>query len=174
MQPSLPPLVRAWFPHRIGFATAVYTNGLLVGEIFPVALTIPFVLPLFGDSWRMSFVFWSLPVLLTALLVMVKRAEKRRRRQRESAASRRWWPDWRSPLIWRLGLIFGSVNAMYFVTNAFLPDYVTAAGRAGSDLERAHRAQCRPVAGVLPDARTGRTAGEAALGLCDDRRAVAF
>jgi CP family cyanate transporter-like MFS transporter len=32
-------------------------------------------------------------------------------------------------LIWRLGLILGSVNAMYFVTNAFLPDYVTAAGR---------------------------------------------
>ena len=70
MQPSLPPLVRAWFPHRIGFATAVYTNGLLVGEIFPVALTIPLVLPLFGDSWRMSFVIWSLPVLLTALLIV--------------------------------------------------------------------------------------------------------
>ena len=34
MQPALPPLVRAWFPQRIGFATAVYTNGLLVGEIF--------------------------------------------------------------------------------------------------------------------------------------------
>ena len=30
MQPSLPPLVRAWYPNRVGFATAVYTNGLLV------------------------------------------------------------------------------------------------------------------------------------------------
>ena len=29
MQPSLPPLVRTWFPQRIGFATAIYTNGLL-------------------------------------------------------------------------------------------------------------------------------------------------
>ena len=29
MQPSLPPLVRAWVPQRIGFATAVYTNGLI-------------------------------------------------------------------------------------------------------------------------------------------------
>ena len=129
MQPALPPLVRAWFPYRIGFATAVYTNGLLVGEIFPVALTIPLVLPLFGDSWRMSFVIWSLPVLLTALLVMVS-APKDGGIGNATGASRRWWPDWRSPLIWRLGLIFGSVNAMYFVTNAFLPDYVTAAGRA--------------------------------------------
>ena len=46
MQPSLPPLVRSWMPHRIGFGTAVFTNGLLVGEILPVALTIPVLLPL--------------------------------------------------------------------------------------------------------------------------------
>ncbi len=35
MHPSLPPLVRNWMPHRIGFGTALFTNGLLVGEIFP-------------------------------------------------------------------------------------------------------------------------------------------
>ena len=35
MQPALPPLVRTWVPQRIGFATAVYTNGLLIGEILP-------------------------------------------------------------------------------------------------------------------------------------------
>src|SRR6516225_1860567 len=70
MQPSLPPLVRAWFPRRIGFATAVYTNGLLVGETIAVALTIPLVLPLFDNSWRLSFVVWSIPVLITALLVL--------------------------------------------------------------------------------------------------------
>src|ERR1700761_2964555 len=44
MQPALPPLVRAWFPQRIGFATAVYSNGLLVGETLAVALAIPVVL----------------------------------------------------------------------------------------------------------------------------------
>jgi CP family cyanate transporter-like MFS transporter len=27
MQVAMPPAVRAWVPHRIGFATAVYTNG---------------------------------------------------------------------------------------------------------------------------------------------------
>ena len=71
MQPTLPPLVRAWFPARIGFATAVYTTGLLVGEILPAALTIPLVLPLVDDSWRLSFVVWSIPVLLTAVVVAV-------------------------------------------------------------------------------------------------------
>jgi len=28
MHPSLPPLVRIWLPHRIGFGTAVFTNGV--------------------------------------------------------------------------------------------------------------------------------------------------
>ncbi|MGH7212524.1 MAG: MFS transporter, partial [Acetobacteraceae bacterium] len=52
MQPALPPLVRAWAPARIGFATAVYTNGLLVGEIVPVAWVPQPVLPLIGGGWR--------------------------------------------------------------------------------------------------------------------------
>ncbi len=129
MQPSLPPLVRAWFPHRIGFATAVYTNGLLLGEIFPVALTIPLLLPLVGDSWRLNFVIWSLPVAATALLVVLGAPRGDGVNAATAGAGRRWWPDWRRPLIWRLGLILGSVNTMYFVTNAFLPDYVIAAGR---------------------------------------------
>ena len=54
MQVSMPPAVRAWVPHRIGFATAVYTNGLLIGELAPVALMIPLVLPLMG-GWQGGF-----------------------------------------------------------------------------------------------------------------------
>ena len=126
MQPSLPPLVRTWFPQRIGFATAVYTNGLLIGETFAVALTIPLILPLVDNSWRLSFVVWSMPVLVDRVacsryaprLGGAKSAGK----SVAPVAGRRWWPDWRRPLIWRLGLILGSVNATYFVTNAFLPD----------------------------------------------------
>jgi CP family cyanate transporter-like MFS transporter len=130
MQPSLPPLVRAWFPQRIGFATAVYTNGLLVGEILAVALTIPVVLPLIGNSWRLNFVIWSGPVLATALLVAICAPRLGGVKTIVPLGGRRWWPEWRHPLIWRLGLILGCVNAMYFVTNAFLPDYVVATGRS--------------------------------------------
>jgi MFS transporter, CP family, cyanate transporter len=129
MQPSLPPAVRAWFPRRIGFATAVYTNGLLVGETLAVALTIPLVLPLVDNSWRLNFVVWSAPVFATALFV-IARAPRPRGGNGAAAVRRLWWPDWRRPLIWRLGAILGAINSMYFVTNAFLPDFVTAAGRA--------------------------------------------
>src|ERR1700693_6351841 len=59
MQPALPPIVRGWLPDRIGFATAVYTNGLLVGEILAVSLTLPLVLPLAGGHWRAAIAFWG-------------------------------------------------------------------------------------------------------------------
>jgi len=129
MQPILPPLVRAWFPARIGFATAVYTTGLLIGEILPAALTIPLVLPLADGSWRLSFVIWTIPVLLTAVVVGAYAKQLDGAKNAAPAANTLWWPDWRRPLIWQLGLILGSVNAIYFVSNAFLPDYVIAQGR---------------------------------------------
>jgi MFS transporter, CP family, cyanate transporter len=129
MQPALPPLVRDWFADRIGFATAVYTNGLLVAEVTVVALTIPVLLPLLHGSWRLDFMFWSLPCLATALLLAALAPRRVDTAHMPQPASSRWWPDWRSPLIWRLSLILGTVNTTYFVTNAFLPDFVIAAGR---------------------------------------------
>jgi MFS transporter, CP family, cyanate transporter len=129
MQPSMPPLVRAWLPDRIGFATAVYSNGLIVGEILPVALMIPLVLPLVGGSWRLAFVAWGVPcvAIAAALYAFAPRPAAARR---DSATPRKWWPDWRSSLLWRLGLMLGGVNAAYFSTNAFLPDYLNQLGRA--------------------------------------------
>ena len=126
MQPGLAVLARAWAPNRIGFATAVYTNGLLVGETLPVALTLPFVLPLVDGSWRASFVVWGLPMIgFAAAMLLAPRAKAM-----PGAAPRRWWPDWGDSLIWRLGLILSSVNSVYFNANAFIPSYLTNAGRA--------------------------------------------
>ncbi|WP_018913370.1 CynX/NimT family MFS transporter [Thiomonas sp. FB-6] len=126
-QPALPPLVRNRFPRRIGFATAVYTNGLLVGEILSASLTRPLVLPLVGQHWRGAVALWALPVLLTAVLVLAY-GRHLVPKGRPAANARQWIPDWKHPLIWRLGFLLGGVNAMYFVANAFLPDFATAAG----------------------------------------------
>ena len=127
MQPAMPPLVRAWLPERIGFGTAVYTNGLLVGEIIPVMLTIPLVLPFIGDSWRVAFLVWALPGAVFALMVLG--LAPRPAGSAQPAVRPRWVPDWRSGLIWRLGLMFGATNATYFTTNAFIPDYLHHLGR---------------------------------------------
>jgi MFS transporter, CP family, cyanate transporter len=127
MQPTLAPLVRTWAPQRVGFATAVYTNGLLIGEILPAALSIPLVLPMLQQSWRWSFAFWAVPVALIAAVILVW--APRTPAPTPTAASRRWVPDFSSPLLWRIGLLLGSVNATYFAMNGFLPDYLTHTGR---------------------------------------------
>jgi MFS transporter, CP family, cyanate transporter len=127
MQVTMPPAVRAWIPQRIGFATAVYTNGLLFGEILPVALMLPLVLPLTGGSWQWGFVVWSVPVAIFAVLVLALAPASGN--GQAAATSRRWWPDWNSHLIWRLGIMLGTINATYFATNAFLPDYLRSNGQ---------------------------------------------
>jgi CP family cyanate transporter-like MFS transporter len=127
MQPAMPQLVRAWLPERISFGTAVWTNGLLIGEIIPVALTIPLVLPWVGDSWRLAFVVWALPGAAFALLLLGLAPQAAESAQ--PAASLRRSPDWHSGLIWRLGLMLGATNATYFSTNAFIPDYLHHLGR---------------------------------------------
>jgi len=128
MQVTMPTAVRAWLPGRIGFATAVYTNGLLVGEILPVALTLVTVLPLVGGSWQWGFVFWSVPVGIIALIVMT--LAPRASANGGAPVRRKWWPDWRNMLIWRLGIMLGTVNATYFSINAFVPDYLRSIGEA--------------------------------------------
>lgn len=126
MQVTMPSTVRAWTPTHIGFATAVYTNGLLIGEVLPVSLMLPVVLPLVG-SWQWAFVVWSAPIIVIVLLVLL--FALRTTNGDGSAPGRRWWPDWRKGLIWRLGFMLGTVNAMYFSTNAFIPNYLTSHGQ---------------------------------------------
>ncbi len=122
-QPALPSLVRQWLPGRVGLATAAFSNGLLIGEIVPVALTATLILPLFGGSWPLGFVVWSLPVALTALAVLAFTPHAARG---IDAPPLRWWPDWREARTWRLGLLLGCASTVYFNANAFVPDYLRA------------------------------------------------
>ncbi|HEV2041527.1 MAG TPA: MFS transporter [Casimicrobiaceae bacterium] len=130
MQPIMPTTVRQWLPRRIGLGTAIYTNGLLVGEVFPVLLTIPLVLPMLSGSWRGSLVFWSAPVAIIAVVVYLFAPPAHAEPSTRAGAPRKWLPDWHVGLVWRLGGLFWCINAIYFIANAFIPIYLTSAGRA--------------------------------------------
>jgi MFS transporter, CP family, cyanate transporter len=125
-QPAMPALVGRWLPKRLVLGTGVYTNGLLVGEILPVAL--PLLLPVFADNWRATFALWAAPIVAIAVLTFVLAPREGTATVRQ--VSERWWPDWPAWDVWRLGLIFGGVGPLYFGTNAFLPGYLSEAGRA--------------------------------------------
>src|SRR5699024_8431354 len=116
-QPALPALVRHWVPRRVGMATAIYSNGMLVAEAIAVALTLPFILPLLDGSWRATLPFWSMPVILAMALLALRERQQGlmavKDKNPPSPARGRWWPDWRDPLLWKLGLVTGGGSAIY-------------------------------------------------------------
>lgn len=126
MQPALPPLVRNWMPDRIGFATALYSNGMVMAGLLGVALSLWTMRALAHGSWRFSLIVWAVPVALTAVLVLLFAP----RRAAAGSAALRWWPDWRDPLVWQLGFLTGSANTIYWTANTFMPDYLVGLGRS--------------------------------------------
>ena len=129
MQPGMPTLVRQWLPDRIAVGTIGYTSRHADGRDISPFLQSP-------TSCRRSaapggsIVLWAVPASHRAgVFCSVRKSDDHA--LRETAIGGRWWPDWKNPLIWLLGFTFGSNNSPYFVTNAFLGDYLPA-GQGGA------------------------------------------
>jgi CP family cyanate transporter-like MFS transporter len=125
-QPAFPSLVREWFPRRIAIATAVYSNGILIGETVPTALTNPVgVLPLAHGDWRWAIATWSVLVLLSGVAIVLAAPARGPR----PAVPARWWPSWREGPAVQIGLVMGMASAVYFGANAYIPDFLDQTGR---------------------------------------------
>jgi MFS transporter, CP family, cyanate transporter len=127
LQPTMAAAVREWLPERPAFGTALYTNGLIVGEIIPVAIMLPLLLPIFNQNWRWALGAWSVPLIATAVAVtlLAPRSSAARTDNRKIS----WLPEWRSRLNWRIGLTLGSAMSTYFCLNGFLPAYLDGSGQ---------------------------------------------
>jgi MFS transporter, CP family, cyanate transporter len=92
-------------------------------------LTIPLVLPIVNGSWRAALAVWSLPIFLiaAAFIVLAPRPSTPAVLVPTSSSVSR--ASWRNKQIWQLGFVFGSVNSVYFCSNAFLPGHLAVAGR---------------------------------------------
>jgi CP family cyanate transporter-like MFS transporter len=133
LQPAMPSVTRAWFPTTAGFATSVYSNGIVVGEAAAASLTLPLVLPLLG-SWRWALAFWGTPALVAAGLLLAPFAKVGSTEyggQLRSPERLRWWPNWGDGVTWRIGLVQGGGSVLYFGTNAFVPTTLHALGHPG-------------------------------------------
>jgi MFS transporter, CP family, cyanate transporter len=84
---------------------------------------------LVGGSWRMSLVFWSIPIAIIAFVVYAFAPHGADAHATTVRVPRKWLPDWRAGLVWRLGILMACVNAIYFSANAFVPIFLTAKGR---------------------------------------------
>ena len=129
MQPGMPTLVRQWLPDRIAVGTIGYSAGMLMGAMFPAVFTIAYVLPAVGGSWRLDVALWAVPALVMAPVFFLLSPRIRESRDALATSGGRWWPDWKNPVVWLLGFTFASNNSPYFVTSAFIGDYLQSLGK---------------------------------------------
>ncbi|HEY4383920.1 MAG TPA: MFS transporter, partial [Ktedonobacteraceae bacterium] len=125
-QTAIPTLVRQWFATRIGRATALYSDGLVLGETLGAGLTIPVMLIWLGrDAWASSFVFWSIPIGITLLLWLWLAPGSTVEQAGEAITSVPATSSHRPAHInaWTLGLLLGGAQLIYFGTNAWIAPY---------------------------------------------------
>jgi CP family cyanate transporter-like MFS transporter len=114
-QPAMPALVQAWFPRHVGRATAVYSNGLLIGEVLAATLTLPFLLGLFG--WQVALSAWAVLAAVTLILWLLLTPVTGK-----GEATPGWIPEWRNGTTMRLALLMGAASLVYFGMNIWIPD----------------------------------------------------
>ncbi|HEV8191765.1 MAG TPA: MFS transporter [Ktedonobacterales bacterium] len=139
-QTAVPVLIRQWFPQRIGFVAALYTDGLILGEALAAALTASVVLGVLGaNAWTGTFVIWSLPVFLALALwlwLAPPAAATISRRPRgavaESLNSSKLPIRRRGVSAWQLGLLMGGASLIFFGMNTWIPSYNTVLGSAAA------------------------------------------
>ncbi|WP_018718443.1 CynX/NimT family MFS transporter [Arhodomonas aquaeolei] len=155
MQPALPALVPLWCPGFVALGSAVYMNGMLMGEFVGAGLTLPVIMPLTGGSWRLTLLTWSLPALAVGVVVMLCRS-----RGEAGPAAPHWQPDWHDGTVWRLGALLGAAATVFFGTNAYMGSIL--ADRGAMDALPATLFTfnvCQVAASVLMMAMSGRWLG---------------
>lgn len=130
MQPSLPALLPRWLePRHLAIGSAIYMNGMLMGEFIGAGITLPLLMPLMDNSWRATLLVWSLPALLVAAALFLPRRDFLRRRDGDRPIRKpAWLPDWKNPLTLRIGLLLGLSGSLFFGFNAYMGNLLEQQG----------------------------------------------
>lgn len=124
MQPALPALLPRWLePHHLAIGSAIYMNGMLMGEFIGAGITLPVLMPLLDNSWRATLLVWSLPALLVAAALFLPKRDLARPVRKAA-----WLPDWKNPLTLRIGLLLGLSGSMFFGLNAYMGNLLEQQG----------------------------------------------
>ncbi len=122
-QTALPSATRIWTPSHVALGSAVYLNGMMLGELSGAGLTLPLVLPLAGGDWRHALIMWAIPILIIAALVALIRTPKEQsdftNLEPVCLSPRASLPNWRDGRIWQYGLLLASSCVAFLIINAY-------------------------------------------------------
>lgn len=123
----LPPIVKRYFPDRIGLMTSLYAACVSLGTVLPPAFAVP-IADLAG--WRVSLSVWALLALLSLPPWIAVLLQNRRR---ERAASLDPAPEleepapgmigriWHSKVAWAIAIVFSLTSFQAYSMFAWLP-----------------------------------------------------
>jgi MFS transporter, CP family, cyanate transporter len=141
-QTAVPVLVRRWFPKQIGLVSALFSDGLIIGEAVAAGVTVPIMVRFLGsDAWTSTFVFWGIPivVLLAFWLWLAPPAPVKATRplfSPQSVTASTSSPGAASPSQRKrvnallLGILVGGGSLVYFGMNAWIASYNQAMHQA--------------------------------------------
>lgn len=137
----LPPLVKTYFPDRIGLLTALYATIMAMGATLPPLVAVPVA---DASSWRVSVGMWAVfaVLALVPLVTLLARRMRDRRSAGEDAVpavgsgpaspadvlvERRkgFGRVLRSPVAWSLMLVFALTSVNAYAMFAWLPSILT-------------------------------------------------
>ena len=138
-QPSLPRLMRARFPFRLGVTTGIYASGLISGSIVGASLTGP-ILDQMGEpaAWRLPLALWGV-LAGGALLVWAVGMRPWRKEPADAGslsaldvAEAAAWSPWRDLQAWISAAIFAAQGIVYYLMVAWLPAIYGEAGTSAT------------------------------------------
>jgi CP family cyanate transporter-like MFS transporter len=133
-QTALPAATRIWTPTHVALGSAVYLNGMMLGELSGAGLTLPIVLPLADGDWRLALILWAIPILLIAALVGLIRLPKEQpdfsERDPVCLSPRASLPKWSDGRVWQYGLLLASSVIAFFIVNAYSGTLLRARGES--------------------------------------------
>jgi MFS transporter, CP family, cyanate transporter len=130
-QTAVPVLARRWFPAHIGFVTALFSDGLIIGEAVAAGITVSVMAHFWGgDAWTGTFILWGIPVV--ALLVfwlwlappVTGRSFSPERATTQAATKENTSTTQRIRVnALHLGIMIGAGSLIYFGMNAWIASY---------------------------------------------------
>jgi len=118
----LPPLVKKYFPDRIGLVTSLYVTMLSLSTLFPPLIAVPVA---DAAGWRVSLGLWLLPVLLALVpwvtMFLRHRVEAAPGVLVDEAEPALMGGIWRSSIAWALAVVFAASSLNAYAMFAWLP-----------------------------------------------------
>ena len=119
----LPPLVKRYFPDRIGLVTSLYATVLSLSTLFPPLVAVPVA---DAAGWHVSVGLWAVVSLLAILpwlqiLITRRPAHPDHDAVVEEASRSLMHRVWRAPIAWAMAVVFAASSLNAYAMFAWLP-----------------------------------------------------